>query len=729
MTEKSFLDEMANNKPESFSQEEFQKLPKKKPVLLMAILGLFLLIIVMMFVVNRVQVPNFEGWTSESVGNWSKKHGLSIIASQHYHETIENGIVISQETPSGTKVSKKASLELSFSKGADPNQAIDFPELKTMTVDDIQTWINENKLTGVNIKYDYSDSFLKGDLISYEIVDGTESNLKRKSRIKISISKGSKSLSETLSMPDLYGKQKSEIKKWSVDNKINIEFQETFSDYVGKGYSLSQSIPKDSKITRTDPLIVVISKGMPISVPSFIGLTSSEANNLASLYNLRIFVKQIESSGRVGEVVFQDTEAGGEVSENTIITLHAIRPEETIEVVNFIGMTFEEAQVYAQLKGLKVMRHVIKSQETVNLVIQQSHTEGSKVNESDIVILDVSSGEVQVPKFVGLTKEQAEILVGKLGIKVNFIEVVSTHVRKNIVHKQSIEAGEVIKAEEILYLEVAQNQGSRVPDLSTYSKSEAELWSKTKGYTLIVSDVYDQRYENGALFDQNHKNIFLPASEVITVKHALGDVLIPSFVGQSKSEMMTWLEDVNNKGGDLIIDYKSVSSSQYEKGQITYQSKQNEYVEIKSKITVYVCTSKSSKGVLVPNLIGMKTSEFINWCNHNGLSYRVSELYHDTMDNGIIISQNKVNVTLDTSDILKVDQSIGKVTIQNFVGKTKDQVETWLRSVNSKGGRIAINYIEEASASVAKGDIINQSVPEGSISLGTTITITVSSGN
>ncbi|MCH4887901.1 PASTA domain-containing protein [Acidaminobacter sp. JC074] len=723
--EKSFFEELNHGKPESFEEEVFVATKSKKPIYIGLTLFLCLVLLLAFTIFNRVEVPDMTSWQLSEVGSWAKKNKITLIGKQLYDKDIDLDGVIEQSKEAGTKVRKNSSVEVTFSKGPNPDEPLDFPNVKSMNLEEIQRWIKDNKLSGINISYEHSASMDKGTVISLEFIDGDKSSFVRKNRVKVVVSKGVEALTDTLTMPDLYGKTKREVLKWALDNKIELDIKEDYSDYVEKDSVISQDIPKDNKINRTDKVTLVISKGQAIPVPDFMNLTSSEASELAKLYDLRLFIKSVPSSGQEDRILYQDVNPNDLAGKDDIITLHVSKRSLTNPIPDLVGMTKSQASEIMSVHKIKVVFKLAYSTEKEDLVISQSHAPGSVVHENDVVTVLVSSGQIQIPDFKGMSKLKAEALAEDLGLRVLFNPVVNVHQNKDIILKQDYKSGDIVDKDTRITLDVSVNKGTKVIDLTNMTKEEAEFWAESKGYKLRVIDVYSSSVERNKLFNQNYKNIYLPENEAIVVYHSLGKVQVGNHIGDTKESVEDWVKSVNEKGANITVDFKASKSTTYAKGQITNHTPKNQEIDLDGKLIFYVCTSKIDKTSETSTFESMSESDFVKWCHDNDITYKIIEVYMSSVKEGYIFGEG-LKKTVTDGEILIVKKSLGPVPVENFIGKSKADFERWLSEVNDKEAGIKVSYVAQAGG--VKDTIAMQSVTSGHIDTGSSITITVYTG-
>ena len=105
---------------------------------------------------------------------------------------------------------------------------------------------------------------------------------------------------------------------------------------------------------------------------------------------------------------------------------HRIEGSETVAVPYVVGIPQANAENLITEKGLVPQVHRVSSADVEEgVVIQQSPTEGTKVDKQTVVRIDVSSGkpEVQIPSVVGQTQTDAVAELTRAGLDVQVVEV------------------------------------------------------------------------------------------------------------------------------------------------------------------------------------------------------------------------------------------------------------------------------------------------------------------
>ena len=290
MSNKDFLDQFSskNQKPDSFKEEERVKITKeRKPVnvklLIIVVLGLLLVAGIVLFIIFRptIEVLNFVGSDSSEVTAWIRQNEIEtkgVVFKEEYSFDYDKGIVVSQSEEEGKKVRKDAKLTFVISLGADPDELVSLPDIKSMNKQEIQDWIKENKLTKTKIVSTYSDTVPDGEVISYDLKGVDENQFTRSSTLNITISKGEQPAG-TVTVPDFINKYYSEVETWAKSNKIELSKVENYSDKVAKDYVISQSVEAKKEMKEGETLTVYVSLGKGIKVPNFASMSKNDVDS------------------------------------------------------------------------------------------------------------------------------------------------------------------------------------------------------------------------------------------------------------------------------------------------------------------------------------------------------------------------------------------------------------------------------------------------------------------
>ena len=186
----------------------------------------------------------------------------------------------------------------------------------------------------------------------------------------------------------------------------------------------------------------------------------------------------------------------------------SIGKKKDVEVPNFIGLTFEEAEAKAKEANIKIEileeRYDLEVEE--GKIIDQDQ-KNIKVKEKSVVKVIISKGQeiIKVTKLEGKKQKEAEDELKELGLVVQIEEEYSDTVESGIVTKQSIEPDTEIPAGSTIVLTVSKGiEQIEVPDL--YGKTEEEAKAVLSGAKLkwkMTTKESDPTKPNGVVTAQD----------------------------------------------------------------------------------------------------------------------------------------------------------------------------------------------------------------------------------
>lgn len=260
---------------------------------------------------SEIKLSNLTNKSKYEAMFYLAKNGIKYEFVYDFSDSIKKDNVISQNVEAGTMISltgeNVVTVKVTISKGP----KIIVPDLKTMSVEDVTSWIIKNKLK-VEFKDAYDENIAENKIISASHNKGDA--VSEGTIITITISNGK------LRMPSF--KSLSEFREWATKYNINYDEQHEFSDSVAIGDVIRYSYKKGDTIKNNDTIIVTISDGKKISVPSVIGLTKSAAGTKLKSAGLNYnFVYRYNSNVEKGKVSNQSISAGSTVSAGTTVTV------------------------------------------------------------------------------------------------------------------------------------------------------------------------------------------------------------------------------------------------------------------------------------------------------------------------------------------------------------------------------------------------------------------------
>ncbi len=255
-----------------------------------------------------VEMINLKNKSLMDATLWLKRHGIKYELVYVFSDEIAKNYVADQETDPGETVNPKDdTVKLIISKG----KKIVVPDLTKLSVDEATEWIINNNLK-VKFETKYDSNIEAGKIIEADYKENDE--IEAGTLITITTSKGS------LKMPKF--NNISDLRNWA--NNLGIEYREEyeFNDDVNKG-DIIKTIPEENAVINySDVIIIHISYGKPVTVPSFIGKSKSEISSTCNNIGLNCtFYYNGYSDTPYDIAQNQNKNAGSEVVSGTYVSI------------------------------------------------------------------------------------------------------------------------------------------------------------------------------------------------------------------------------------------------------------------------------------------------------------------------------------------------------------------------------------------------------------------------
>ncbi len=230
---------------------------------------------------------------------------------------------------------------------------------------------------------------------------------------------------------------------------------------VGTGQALTTTIPK-VKISRRKVLITALSSVLAVTVigtglfitrpstdlnslpqiPNVVGLTEADARAMLSDYVVTI---QRAHDARIPRerVASQIPLATTRVQKGSgVILTISDGPGDAIIPADLLGMSLIDARAALTAVGLVVSRtEAVPSDEALGTVLKSTPEPGSTITAGSGVVLQIASGQVEVPSLIGTDAIQAKTILVQAGFLVNEIDAYDANQPIGIVIRQAPDAG------------------------------------------------------------------------------------------------------------------------------------------------------------------------------------------------------------------------------------------------------------------------------------------------
>jgi serine/threonine-protein kinase len=179
-------------------------------------------------------------------------------------------------------------------------------------------------------------------------------------------------------------------------------------------------------------------------LPNVVGLTETEAR--AQLEGFTITIQRAPDPRIPRDRVSNQLPlATTRVSQGSAVTLTlSDGPGDTTVPIGLIGKPLEEVRTALVAAGLRVSRTVaVDSEQEPGIVLKVIPEPGTTIEAGSGVVLEIASGNVQVPSLVGVTEIEAKTLLTQGGFFVKVVEVYDANQPLGIVLAQAPSAGEI----------------------------------------------------------------------------------------------------------------------------------------------------------------------------------------------------------------------------------------------------------------------------------------------
>ena len=216
-----------------------------------------------------------------------------------------------------------------------------------------------------------------------------------------------------------------------------------------------------------------------LRVPNLLGQNISDVlqdGDVLEHFNVVEQSRQASDEYEEGQIISQDPVAGTEVTagEGTItINVVVSSGQDTVEMINVVGDTYETAVTRLQQMDLKVDTPTREASDEVEEghVISSDPAAGEQVSPGDTVKLVISSGpetkKVTVPTLTGTTLENARQIAESAGLTISSVTEVNSNYPAGQVIYQSIAANTEVDEGTGIILQVSLGPASTDPPVHT----------------------------------------------------------------------------------------------------------------------------------------------------------------------------------------------------------------------------------------------------------------------
>jgi serine/threonine-protein kinase len=408
--------------------------PRTKVVSLIIFAGILVLVAVLLiWLFSRgTTVIDLTDWALTDAQLWAGDNRINLQVKEEYSDSFEEGKIISQSPQPGDKIKKNGFLQITVSRGHDPDVTLELPDLLKMTMGEVEAWAADNYMTKVRITSEYSDSVVSGRVIRYEINDDTVvDKVKRSTPIYVIVSKGSEpQTAEPIVLPDFRELSIAQSQQFAKDNNLTLKINEAYDDFAPSGTIIDQSTDPEEEVEPGTIITLTVSRGRKILIPDFSAYTKDQAAAAASELGIPISVRERYSSADTGRFLSQSLTSGSVYMTGDILEL-VYSLGNKIVLSSYVGQPRVSIEAWAQElneQGAAIRisvtqtqnnapRDTIIYQDKANIVIGTSATIhvtvslGRKVSVPDLVAVEGSEYGIAVTRDIATAACEAVGLI------------------------------------------------------------------------------------------------------------------------------------------------------------------------------------------------------------------------------------------------------------------------------------------------------------------------------
>lgn len=340
--------------------------------------------------------------------------------------------------------------------------------------------------------------------------------------------------------------------------------------------------------------------------------------------------------------------------------------------------------------------------------------------------------KVQVPNLLGMTEAQARKALNDKNLGYDVSErKPSDRYEEGQIMEQSVDANK--KVDKNTTIEVVVSTGIEeiaVPDVVGRTEKEAEELLKKENLRMSPELVFDDEIEEnkiirtepaaGEMVEKNSEiKVYISRGREIKTTY------VPNVVGKTEEEAKRLLAEKN-----LIADVEAKHDDYVEAGKVI-SSEPIEGSEVEEGTHVKIYVSLGTENVEVPSVEGRSLDDAKRILNDSGFNVSTKEENHDTIAEGMVISQSPgVGTRLAKGSTVEVTVSLGKKTeyaeVPSLYKMTEDQARQALEARGLKLGAVTSQPSDNGEAA---GLVIEQEYASGSqLEKGSSVRVIISSG-
>ena len=432
-------------------------------------------------------VPNFYNLDKDKVYEWNKDYKIKITENYEYSDTINEGMVISQNYTYPTLAKDLTELIITISLGPDKSKEITVKNLVGLKYDDVIKYINENHLSNVTFKYIKMEDNI--DTIISQSISGT---LKRDTEIILELAINQEFIPFTIE--DLTNKDKLYAESYLRKNGMTVKIEYDYSDSILKDHVISQSI-KD-EVQESSEVTLVISQGKKLIAPDIQTMKKDDINTWIEDNELKIkYIEEYSDTIPLGDVISSSTKEGDILSTSDEITITiskgALKMIEVNDLSSFVNWAKNNEVDYQ-------IDYEYSNSLAKDKIISVSKKVGEAISQNDVVIIKVSKGKsIKIPNFVGMSKSEISKKCASINLNCSFKNGgLTSNTKKDICTSQNKKSGTIVSEGTNLILTLSGGIYEKISLPNFIGMTKTDITNKCKNLGITCNFTYESNFSS-----------------------------------------------------------------------------------------------------------------------------------------------------------------------------------------------------------------------------------------
>ena len=293
--------------------------------------------------VECYDVPYLTGISKDEAIKLLEDYFFEYEITEEYSSTIEIGYVINQSIDGGVEVEKGSTINLTISKGRNPDISYSFsgnsmPDLQGKTFEEAQGICESYGILLKVTAYEYNNQLPSSCIITQSIEAGEE--ISADTIVELVLSKGER----IYKVPLVTYLTKENATQKLQDRGLSCSVYYEFSETVAEGYVISQSIESGRIVHVATVVELIVSKGTPkFDMIDVCGMSEAEA--ITALQDLGLVVTvsyEYDVDVKVGSVISQSVTKYEKAYKGCEVEIFVCSDEVLIEVPNCVGQSAQD---------------------------------------------------------------------------------------------------------------------------------------------------------------------------------------------------------------------------------------------------------------------------------------------------------------------------------------------------------------------------------------------------